>query len=135
MLHATTTKASVEEVKALIDAIPETINGYDLNNIEKARNAYDELDSEDQELVDNVAENQFAANQVIALIAALSDASAYEAVNAARVAYNALNDYISQKKEGKDPTFLAKTIGLEGKVDYWQEDQDGDVDIVADIVE
>ena len=50
-------------------------------------------------------------------------------------AYNALNDYISQKKQGKDPTFLAKTIGLEGKVDYWQEDQDGDVDIVADIEE
>lgn len=39
-----------------------------------------------------------------------------------KYAYGALNDYIKQKKEGKDPTFLAKTIGLEGKVDCWQED-------------
>lgn len=33
----------------------------------------------------------------------------------------ALNDYIKQKKAGKTPTFLASSIGLTDKVDYWQE--------------
>ena len=37
-------------------------------------------------------------------------------------AYVALNDYVAQKKAGKEPVFLAKTVGLEGQVDCWQED-------------
>lgn len=33
----------------------------------------------------------------------------------------ALEDYIAQRKEGKNPVFKAATVGLEGKVDYWQD--------------
>ncbi len=39
-----------------------------------------------------------------------------------KYAYGALNDYIKQKKDGKDPIFLAKTVGLEGVVDCWQDE-------------
>lgn len=31
-----------------------------------------------------------------------------------------LNDYTSQKKQGKDPIFKASSVGLEGKTDFWQ---------------
>ncbi len=33
----------------------------------------------------------------------------------------ALKDYEAQEKEGKNPVFHAKTVGLEGKVDFWQD--------------
>lgn len=32
----------------------------------------------------------------------------------------ALNDYTKQRKLGKEPTFRAKDIGIEDKLDYWQ---------------
>ena len=35
-------------------------------------------------------------------------------------ALKALDDYSKQKKEGKDPEFKAASVGLEGKVDFWQ---------------
>lgn len=35
-------------------------------------------------------------------------------------ALKALDDYSKQKKEGKDPVFKAESVGLEGKVDFWQ---------------
>ncbi len=35
-------------------------------------------------------------------------------------ALKALDDYAKQKKEGKDPEFKAASVGLEGKVDFWQ---------------
>lgn len=40
-----------------------------------------------------------------------------------KYAFGALKDYEKQKKEGKDPVFLAKSIGLENKVECWQEDE------------
>ncbi|MBR5468712.1 MAG: alanine:cation symporter family protein [Firmicutes bacterium] len=36
-----------------------------------------------------------------------------------KTAITCLNDYIAQKKAGKDPQFKASTVGLEGKVDFW----------------
>ncbi len=36
-------------------------------------------------------------------------------------ALDALRDYNQQRKEGKNPVFLAKNIGLKTKTDYWQE--------------
>lgn len=36
-----------------------------------------------------------------------------------RPAIDSLNDYIRQKKEGKDPVFRAKTIGLKDRTDFW----------------
>lgn len=39
-----------------------------------------------------------------------------------KYAFRALKDYDKQRKEGKKPVFLAKNIGLEGKTDYWQEE-------------
>ncbi len=36
-----------------------------------------------------------------------------------KYAYRALDDYCKQKKEGKDPVFLAESIGLPHNVDYW----------------
>lgn len=33
----------------------------------------------------------------------------------------ALADYTAQKKQGKNPVFLARSIGLEGKTDFWNE--------------
>ena len=37
------------------------------------------------------------------------------------VAFRTLADYERQKKEGKDPVFLAKQIGLdENELDYWK---------------
>lgn len=38
-----------------------------------------------------------------------------------KVAIVALNDYAAQRKAGKNPTFRAATVGLEGKTDYWQD--------------
>ncbi len=38
-----------------------------------------------------------------------------------RYAYRALNDYVKQRKEGKEPVFIAKNIGLKEKTDYWNE--------------
>lgn len=38
-----------------------------------------------------------------------------------KYAVRALNDYVKQRKEGKEPTFRAKDIGLPHEVDYWQE--------------
>jgi len=38
-----------------------------------------------------------------------------------RYAFRALRDYKRQKKLGKNPTFIAKDIGLPHKVDYWNE--------------
>ncbi|MDO4518233.1 MAG: alanine:cation symporter family protein, partial [Bacillota bacterium] len=35
-------------------------------------------------------------------------------------ACKALNDYVKQKKEGKNPVFKAANIGLEGKTDFWK---------------
>jgi len=35
-------------------------------------------------------------------------------------AIKALEDYMAQKKAGKNPTFKASTVGLEGKVDFWK---------------
>lgn len=32
-----------------------------------------------------------------------------------------LDDYCKQKKEGKDPVFVAKNIGIEEELDFWQE--------------
>ncbi|MBP3486555.1 MAG: alanine:cation symporter family protein [Oscillospiraceae bacterium] len=37
-----------------------------------------------------------------------------------RPAVAALKDYAAQKAEGKNPVFKAKTVGLEGKTEYWQ---------------
>ncbi len=37
-----------------------------------------------------------------------------------RPALNALKDYRQQRREGKNPVFLAKHIGLKTKTDYWQ---------------
>lgn len=39
----------------------------------------------------------------------------------ARPAFRALRDYENQRKEGKNPVFHAKDIGLEGKTEFWQE--------------
>ena len=36
-----------------------------------------------------------------------------------KYAFRALKDYKKQKKEGKDPVFHAKDIGLPHEVDYW----------------
>lgn len=39
-----------------------------------------------------------------------------------KYAFRALKDYEYQRKEGKNPVFLAKSVGLDGKVECWQED-------------
>lgn len=36
-------------------------------------------------------------------------------------AVKALEDYVEQREAGKNPVFHAKTVGLEGKTDYWQD--------------
>ncbi|MCQ2381140.1 MAG: alanine:cation symporter family protein, partial [Acidaminococcaceae bacterium] len=36
-------------------------------------------------------------------------------------AIRALDDYMRQCKEGKNPVFIAKNIGIDDKLDYWQE--------------
>jgi len=38
-----------------------------------------------------------------------------------KYAIRALNDFMAQRKAGKEPTFRVKDIGLPHKVDYWQE--------------
>ena len=37
-----------------------------------------------------------------------------------RYAYRALNDYVKQRKEGKEPVFIAKNVGIEEETDYWK---------------
>ena len=37
-----------------------------------------------------------------------------------KYAYKALGDYTAQRKAGKEPVFMAETVGLAGKTDYWQ---------------
>lgn len=37
-----------------------------------------------------------------------------------RTAIGALNDYTKQKKAGKNPVFKASSVGLEGKLDFWE---------------
>jgi AGCS family alanine or glycine:cation symporter len=37
-----------------------------------------------------------------------------------RTALGALKDYCAQRKQGKNPEFSAKVVGLEGKLDYWE---------------
>jgi len=34
-------------------------------------------------------------------------------------ALKCLDDYLAQKKEGKNPCFKAESIGLEGKTEFW----------------
>ncbi len=38
-----------------------------------------------------------------------------------KYSYRALNDYIKQRKAGKEPVFIAKNIGIKEKTDYWNE--------------
>ena len=42
-----------------------------------------------------------------------------------KYAFRALKDYEKQRREGKNPVFRASSVGLEGKVECWQ---DGDTD-------
>ena len=43
--------------------------------------------------------------------------------NGGKIAISALNDYITQKKSGKNPVFYASSIkGLGDEVEEWQED-------------
>ena len=37
-----------------------------------------------------------------------------------KTALRALDDYVRQLKEGKEPVFKASSIGLDGKTDFWQ---------------
>ena len=37
------------------------------------------------------------------------------------IACKALDDYMKQYSEGKNPVFLAKSVGIQDKLDYWQE--------------
>lgn len=37
-----------------------------------------------------------------------------------RYAFRALKNYSDQKKEGKDPVFLSRDIGIDDELDYWQ---------------
>ena len=39
----------------------------------------------------------------------------------AKPALAALKDYMSQRKEGKDPVFRSSSIGLEGKTECWED--------------
>ena len=36
-----------------------------------------------------------------------------------KYAYKALNDYLKQRKQGVEPVFKAKNIGLTNETDYW----------------
>ena len=36
-------------------------------------------------------------------------------------AVDALKDYVSQRKEGKNPVFKSSSIGLEGKTECWED--------------
>ena len=38
-----------------------------------------------------------------------------------KYAVRAINDFVSQKKQGKEPQFFAKNIGLTDNLDFWQE--------------
>ena len=40
-----------------------------------------------------------------------------------KYAYKAIDDYVKQKKAGKDPVFKGKDIGLEN-LDYWKDDEE-----------
>ena len=35
-------------------------------------------------------------------------------------AVRCLNDYVKQRKEGKDPQFIAKDIGVKEDTDFWK---------------
>ena len=37
-----------------------------------------------------------------------------------KTALNCLEDYVSQRKAGKDPVFRAKNIGLDTDLDFWK---------------
>lgn len=37
-----------------------------------------------------------------------------------KYAFSCLNDYCKQRKEGKDPVFKARDIGIDEKLDFWQ---------------
>ena len=39
--------------------------------------------------------------------------------------YSALKDYTAQRKAGKEPVFHASAVGLAGKTEYWQDEQEG----------
>ena len=41
-----------------------------------------------------------------------------------KYAFRALDDYSRQKKQGKIPTFLSSSVGLQGKTEYWQEEKE-----------
>jgi AGCS family alanine or glycine:cation symporter len=36
------------------------------------------------------------------------------------VAYKALNDYVKQRKEGKNPVYIAADNGVKQETDYWK---------------
>ena len=38
-----------------------------------------------------------------------------------RYAFRALADYKRQRKEGKEPTFRARDVGVSDELDYWNE--------------
>ena len=40
-----------------------------------------------------------------------------------KYAFRAINDYEKQRKEGKEPVFYAKNIGLPHDVDCWREEE------------
>ena len=52
-----------------------------------------------------------------------------------RYALRAIGDYIRQKKQGLDPTFLASNIGLPHKVDYWQGGDDEELSSKNPVIE
>ena len=37
-----------------------------------------------------------------------------------KTALNCLEDYVAQRKAGKDPVFRAKNIGLNADLDFWK---------------
>ena len=37
-----------------------------------------------------------------------------------KTALNCLEDYVAQRKAGKDPVFRAKNIGLDADLDFWK---------------
>lgn len=48
-----------------------------------------------------------------------------------KYAFRALEDYVKQKKQGKDPVFVAKNIGLDKPLDYWQEELSTDMKFMS----
>jgi AGCS family alanine or glycine:cation symporter len=37
-----------------------------------------------------------------------------------KTALNCLEDYVAQRKAGKDPVFHSKNIGLDAELDFWK---------------